>query len=244
LSSPLSAISSILSPSLHSSSPSLISSSLHAAAKIFGHHASTVSASWSADLHKQTKNLVSSIKDGLRLFTTHPKIEAQERAAEFLVLLSFVEADLASHIPPTPSGFAGMPEVEGGFEENKADPPYPKSLFLFQPLFTGHELNAVAYKAQDAVRIPDGLDLDRDIVPGGGFAELDGEELEEDSEGEKGLNLGDGGGAGMDELRRILREQDEKEKKKVKKGKGKKKNGEVMSVEEREEKERVSRCWA
>ena len=163
---------------------------------------------------------------------------------ELLVLLSFVEADLASHVPPKSNDFADVPEVEGGFEEKRdSDPPYPKSLFLFQPLFTAHELNAVAYKAQDAVRIPEGLDLDRDIVPGGGFMNIDIEEVGEESEGEMGVDMGEGGGAGMDELRRVLREQDEKEKRRVKKGKGRKKNGEVMTAEEKEEKERVRMVW-
>lgn len=131
--------------------------------------------------------------------------------------------------------------MEGGFESNNdSQPSYPKSLFLFQPLFTTHELNAVAYKAQDAVRIPEGLNLDQDIVPGGGFADLPSEELESEEE-EKGLDLGEGGGAGMEELRRVLREQDGKEKKKGrKKGKEKKVEGEVMSPEEKAEKARVS----
>jgi AP-3 complex subunit delta-1 len=133
--------------------------------------------------------------------------------------------------------------MEGGFESNNdAAPSYPKSLFLFQPLFTTHELNAVAYKAQDAVRIPEGLNLDQDIVPGGGFGDLPSEDLESEEE-EKGLDLGEGGGAGMEELRRVLREQDGKEKKKGRrKGKEKKIEGEVMSPEEKAEKARVRSC--
>lgn len=129
--------------------------------------------------------------------------------------------------------------MEGGFESNDSQPSYPKSLFLFQPLFTTHELNAVAYKAQDAVRIPEGLNLDQDIVPGGGFGDLPSEDLESEEE-EKGLDLGEGGGAGMEELRRVLREQDGKDKKKGRrKGKEKKVEGEVMSPEEKAEKARV-----
>lgn len=239
LSSPLSAISSILSPTLNLSSPTLIAVSLHAVAKIFGHHTATVSASWSAYQHEQTRNLVSSVKDGLEPFTAHPDIEAQERAAELLILLSFVEADLTTHVPPKADGNADVPDVEGGFEESKSDPPYPKSLFLFQPLFNSHELNAVAYKAQAAARIPEGLDLDRDIVPAGGFVDIDTEEPEDESEAEKGMDLGEGGGAGMEELRRVLREQDEKDQRKIQKGKGKKKDGKVMALEEKEAKERV-----
>ena len=212
---------------------------MHAAAKIFGHHAAEISSSWSAEQHEQSKNLLSSVKDGLQPFAAHPDIETQERAAELLVLLSFVEADLVSHVPTRENGSADLLEVEGGFEESKDDPPYPKSLFLFQPLFTAYELNAVAYKAQNAVRLPESLDLDRDFVPGGGFANFEVDELELESEPEKGLDLGDEGGAGMDELRRVLREQDEKDRKKSKKGKGRRADGEILTLEEKEEKQRV-----
>jgi AP-3 complex subunit delta-1 len=239
----LSAISSILSPSLsHSPSPTLISTSIQAVSKIFGQYAANVSQSWSAESHVEAKNLVSSIKNGLAVFTASSDIDIQERAVEALQLLGFVDADLNSHVPPTRTAKAteDIPGMEGGFEASSdSQPSYPKSLFLFQPLFTTHELNAVAYKAQDAVRIPEGLNLDQDIVPGGGFADLPSEELESEEE-EKGLDLGEGGGAGMEELRRVLREQDGKEKKKGrKKGKEKKVEGEVMSPEEKAEKARV-----
>lgn len=180
-------------------------------------------------------------------FTSSPEIEVQERAAELLTLLSFVEADLRTHVPPSGKSNGGddIPGMESGFDTTKDDtPPYPKSLFLFQPLFTAHELNAVALGAQEAVRIPEGLDLDRDIVPGGGFLDIDEEEVKGDSEEEEnGLDLGEGGGARMEELRRVLREQEDAGKKrghKKGKGKGRKVEAEIMSVEHRAEKDKVS----
>ncbi|WVF68678.1 hypothetical protein IAT40_003450 [Kwoniella sp. CBS 6097] len=236
LSSPLSAISSILSPTLHLSSPSLVSLSLHATAKIFGHHAAAISASWSTEKHDETKALVASIKSGLAPFLGSADIEIQERAVEFTQLFSFIEADLNHHVPParTSAPVEDIPGVQDGFAENEsADPPYPKSLFLFEPLFSSHELNAVAYKAQEAVRLPDGLDLDRDIVPGGGFG-MDGGEDEIESEEEKEkevVDLGEGGGAGMEELRRVLREQQKK---------GKRREGETK--EEREKRRAARRA--
>jgi len=244
LTSPLSAISSILAPSLvHSPSSSLISTSIQAVSKIFGQYAAATSQSWSSESHVEAKNLVSSIQSGLAVFTASSDIEIQERAVEASQLLGFVDADLTSHVPPTRAvkgSSDDIPGMEGGFEShNEGQPSYPKSLFLFQPLFTTHELNAVAYKAQDAVRIPEGLNLDHDIVPGGGFSDLASEDLESEEE-EKGLDLGEGGGAGMEELRRVLREQDGKDKKKGRrKGKEKKVEGEVMSPEEKAEKARV-----
>ncbi|KAK8849458.1 hypothetical protein IAR55_004791 [Kwoniella newhampshirensis] len=247
LSSPLSAISSLLSPILHLSSPSLITLSLQAVAKVFAFYIAKVSSRWTAEQHEETKNLVASMKQGLKPFLTHSDIEVQERAVEICQLTSFVEADLAAHHTPPETatrngGVEDIPELQGGFETegemDLVDPPYPKSLFLFQPLFTSHELNAVANKAQEAVRVPDGLDLDVDIVPGGGFdADLEIDEDEGEGSGaEKGvLDLGEGGGKGMEELRRVLREQEKRGKKK---GKGRKMLGEIGSVEEREEKER------
>lgn len=219
-----------------------------------------MSSSWSTDQHDELKHLVTSVKSGISPLTTHTEIEVQERAFELVQLLSFIEADLRNHQPPKSSGSKiDIPPVEGGFEADGTDendghadanPPYPKSLFLLQPLFTGYELNAVAPHAQYAVPIPEGLDLDHDFVPGGGFpADLDRDEEEEESgEEEKpgALDLGTGGGKGMEELRRVLREQDKEDKERRKgkkvKGKGKKVEGEVISPEERAEKERVS-AW-
>jgi len=246
LTSPLTVISAILAPELQSATTSLSALSVHAAAKIFGHYAAGASASWSSDQHEELKSLVVSVKSGISPLVSRTDIEVQERAFELLQLLNFVEADLRNHVPAKQKMPASeMPEIEGGFEAEQStgdNPPYPKSLFLLQPLFTGHEMNAVAAQAQSAVRLPEGLDLDRDFVPGGGFpTDLERDENDE-SEDEKGLDLGTGGGKGMEELRRVLREQDAEEKRKGKKskGKGKKADGEVLSPEERAEKDRVS----
>lgn len=225
----------------------LISTSIHAVSKIFGQYAAHVSQSWTAESHTEAKNLVTSIKKGLSAYTSSSDIEIQERAIEGLQLLGFVEADLASHVPPTSSkkDTEGIPGIEDGFESaNEGQPSYPKSLFLFQPLFSTYELNAVAFKAQEAVRIPEGLNLEQGIVPGGGFADLPDEDIESEEE-DKTLELGEGGGAGMEELRRVLREQEGVDKKKGRrKGKEKKAEGEVMSPEEKAEKARVGVCSA
>jgi len=257
LASPLTAISSILSPDLQAATPELLSISIQSAAKIFGHYAAQVSGSWSLEQHGELKNLVVSVKSGVAPLSTHTEIEVQERAFELVQLLNFIDADLRNHQPPKSSDTEiDVPAVEGGFEADDADnkdadtnPPYPKSLFLLQPLFTAYELNAVAPQAQYAVPIPEGLDLDRDFVPGGGFpADLDRDEMEEGSEEEDqqqgAFDLGTGGGKGMEELRRVLREQEREDKERRKgkksKGKGKKVEGEVASPEERADKERVS----
>ena len=46
-----------------------------------------------------------------------------------------------------------------------AEPDYPKSLYLIQPLFSVYELHPVAPEAQASVAPPEGLDLDAWIVP-------------------------------------------------------------------------------
>ncbi|TXT13307.1 hypothetical protein VHUM_00674 [Vanrija humicola] len=237
LHSSLSTISALLSPTLTQASPAVVALSLHAAAKVFGHYAATISESWSADLHEECKNVVASIRSGAEPFLYSADIEVQERAVELTQLLAFVNADLSNHVPPKQSApVKSIPGVEGGFEDDgaadDAEPPYPKSLFLFEPLFTSHELNSVAYMAQEAVRIPDGIDLDKPIVPNNGFAGIQDDDGAESEEEKQDVDLGEGGGAGMEELRRVLRDQERKGKKT--KGKGKKAEGEMTAAERAE----------
>jgi AP-3 complex subunit delta-1 len=126
----------------------------------------------------------------------------------------YLSSPLSTISDLTPSGVETDPAPpKNGTQEDEA-PAYPKSLFLLQPLFTSHELNAVSAQAQDAVRLPEGLDLERDLVPGGGWAGSEAELLESSAdEADKEADmLGQGGGAGMDELRRVIREGQKKDK--------------------------------
>ncbi|KLT44069.1 Adaptor protein complex AP-3 delta subunit [Cutaneotrichosporon oleaginosum] len=228
LGSSLSAMSNILPPSLPRSAPSLAVLSVHAEAKVFAHYAARASEEWSKEKHAEAKNVVASVRKGLAPFLSSSDIDIQERAFELTQLLAFVDADLAKHVPPSRAS-SGIPGVDGGFENEskEGEPPYPKSLFLFQPLFTGHELNSVGYRAQEAVRIPEGLDLEAEIVPRGGFLEIEEDAASEEEEAEREVDLGTGGGAGMDELRRVLRDQE-----RARRGKKKKSD---MTPEERAE---------
>lgn len=225
LSSPLSAISNLLSPS---TSTTITSLSVQAVAKIFGYYCTIAASSWSGDKFEEIKVLVASIDRGLAEADRDAKgdMEVLERVGEIKGLLGFVKADLEHHVPPQNTIRRGsessIPELEGGFEAeakqtNQDEPPYPKSLYIFPPLSTSHPLNAVASYAQSSIPVPDGLDLDTDFVPGGGWPE-DIEEVDEsEEERERGrLDLGEGGGEGMEELRRVMREG--RKKKKGKKG--------------------------
>lgn len=245
LASPLSAISSILCPSLSRAPPALVTLSVQAEAKVFGYYAARASEEWSTEKHAEAKNVVASVRTGLAPFLASRDIDIQERAFEFTQLLAFVDADLGKHVPPSKPARSGIPGVDGGFDapDDNGEPLYPKSLFLFQPHFTGYELNSVAYRAQEAVRIPEGLDLDSDIVPRGGFLEIEDDAgTEEEDEEEREVDLGVGGGAGMDELRRVLRDQEKERRGKKSKGKSKKAEGE-MTAEERAERRKVSPSW-
>ncbi|ADV22388.1 AP-3 complex subunit delta-1 [Cryptococcus gattii E566] len=225
LSSPLSVISNLLSPS---TSTTITSLSVQAVAKIFGYYCTIAASSWSGDKFEEIKALVASIDRGLAEVERDAKgdMEVLERIGEIKGLLGFVKADLEHHVPPQSmirrDSESSIPELEGGFEAeakqtNQDEPPYPKSLYIFPPLSTSHPLNAVASYAQSSIPVPDGLDLDTDLVPGGGWPE-DIEEVDEsEEEREKdGLDLGEGGGEGMEELRRVMREG--RKKKKGKKG--------------------------
>jgi len=52
-----------------------------------------------------------------------------------------------------------------GFEAGTTEPEFPKSLYLIRPLVSAYPLNPVASTAQANVPIPEGLDLDKWIVP-------------------------------------------------------------------------------
>jgi AP-3 complex subunit delta-1 len=162
--------------------------------------------------------------------------------------LAFVNADLNNHVPPKKAPVRAeterIPGMDSGFEDmpekkdTEGEPLYPKSLFLFQPLFTAHELNSLARMAQDAVPIPDGLNLDMDIVVNSGFGNVGDDDAESEVEKDAELDLGSGGGAGMDELRRVLREQEKKKKKltpeeKAERAKVSSKVGDVLTVSQR-----------
>ncbi len=134
-------------------------------------------------------------------------------------LFRFIQADLEVHAPLLAKGPSDGIN-ENGFEAEAADTrlAYPKSLFLLQPLSSGFEMNPVGYRAQESVKVPEGLDLDArlvEILNGIEADELDlGMQSSEDE-----IDMGQGGGQGMEELRRVLRETETKEKGKRKKKK-------------------------
>lgn len=238
----------LLHPSISHLPPATVAVCIHSAAKAFGHWAAEASERWLKFMHEDAKELVAFILQELKPYRSSGEIEVQERAANISQLFQFIEADLAARKPPSGVANESAEAIEGmdeGFASSSGsnDPPFPKSLFLLQPLFSSYEMTSVAYKAQESVRIPEGIDLDTEIVVGGGFAA--GEDEDEESEGDcdEGDELGDGGGSGMEALRKVIRAQEGDKPSSGKKKKSKprvKANGEVETKEERA---KVSVSW-
>ncbi|ORX37980.1 armadillo-type protein [Kockovaella imperatae] len=243
LSSPLTVISSILLHVSHIAPSSLVSIIVQSVAKIFASYCVAASSSWSASTSSETRSLSLSIRSGVESLHSHSGNEVQERAIELSHLLDFIDADLASYRPPATSTKSEIPGVSGGFDTSSSDQPtYPKSLFLLSPLYSSHELNAVAVEAQAFISPPEGLNIDLDIVPGGGFpTDLESYDMDEESEEERStVDLGEGGSKGMEDLRKIIRQQELEDQQRRKgqklKGKGKKSDSAVLTAEEKAEK--------
>ncbi|KAG8971343.1 AP-3 complex subunit delta [Tulasnella sp. 425] len=133
--------------------PTILAVYMSSAMKIIGHWASGVALEWD-DIHlASVQQNVDEVILRVSRFVASPYIEVQERAATFGQLLRFLKADLATY------GQAQVPTADSD------GPIFPKSLQLIHPLSSTFELNAVAPEAQDKVRLPEGLDLDMDLVP-------------------------------------------------------------------------------
>ncbi|CAI6341463.1 unnamed protein product [Periconia digitata] len=145
----------VLNSILHSSTVQLPSKTLavylQALPKVFASLASNDQLSWTPERQTLMSLLMARIIHFLEPLSTHPSLEVQERAVEYLELMR-----LASEAA---SGTTTGPE-HGDF----TDPP----LLLTQAipaLFIGAEINPVAAGAQHKVPLPSDLDLDTPINP-------------------------------------------------------------------------------
>lgn len=143
---------------------------LQAIPKVFASMSGNDQISWTPERKTLMSLLMARIIHFLEPLSTHPSLEVQERAVEYLELMRLA-AEAASG---TTTG-----DAHGEF----TDPP----LLLTQAipaLFSGAELNPVAPGAQRKVPIPDHLDLDTPINPNLhkllAQAELEGFETDED----------------------------------------------------------------
>lgn len=144
----------VMTSLLHSASLQLPSKTLavylQAIPKVFSSIAGNERVSWTPERKTLMSLLMARIIHFLEPLSTHPSLEVQERAVEYLELMRLA-AEAASGAPA---------DTEGDFTE----PP----LLLTQAipaLFSGAELNPVAPGAQRQVPKPDDLDLDTPINP-------------------------------------------------------------------------------
>ncbi|KAK0209103.1 adaptin N terminal region-domain-containing protein [Desarmillaria ectypa] len=151
----------LLQPDISRLSPDIIAVYIQAATKIFGFWATEVAQRWTEDDLSEVKDLVATFISRGSEFVSSPHIEVQERAANTLQLFRFIQADLDSHHPVQETSFG---EASSSFDPI-AEPRFPKSLYLIQPLFSVYQLNPVGAAAQESVPVPEGLDLDAWIVP-------------------------------------------------------------------------------
>lgn len=142
---------SLLHPTSLQLSPQTLAVYLQALPKVFSSIAGSDRISWTPERKTLMSLLMARINHFLEPLSTHPSLEVQERAVEYLELMRLA-AEAASST------------ATGGNHDNFTEPP----LLLTQAipaLFSGAELNPVAPGAQRKVRLPDGLDLDTPINP-------------------------------------------------------------------------------
>jgi AP-3 complex subunit delta-1 len=164
----------VMTSLLHSTSVQLPAKTLavylQAIPKVFSNMAGNDQISWTPERKTLLSLLMARIIHFLEPLSTHPSIEVQERAVEYLELMRLAAEAASGTATGTDNG-------------DFTDPP----LLLTQAipaLFSGGELNPVAPGAQRKVTIPDDLDLDTPINPNLQFllsqAELEGFETDED----------------------------------------------------------------
>jgi AP-3 complex subunit delta-1 len=164
----------VMTSLLHSTSVQLPAKTLavylQAIPKVFSNMAGNDQISWTPERKTLLSLLMARIIHFLEPLSTHPSIEVQERAVEYLELMRLAAEAASGTATGTNNG-------------DFTDPP----LLLTQAipaLFSSGELNPVAPGAQRKVTIPDDLDLDTPINPNLQFllsqAELEGFETDED----------------------------------------------------------------
>ena len=162
-------------PTLNLLPPSTQATFLSAIPKVLGRWLASLSESWNDEAYLElTRRVVRETTEAVGAYATSDDCEVQERAANLVNLLSFVQADITAHqpapAPPAPK-VALDPDLDSdahGFAQPDEDETvvtavvtFPKSLVLLQPLF-GAPLGVAPSRS---LPVPSGLDLDAWIVP-------------------------------------------------------------------------------
>ncbi|PGH18752.1 hypothetical protein AJ79_00165 [Helicocarpus griseus UAMH5409] len=134
---------SLTHPSNLSLSSAVLSSYLQAIPKLFVSLTAN-SYDWDSSRQSEVSLLLARIIDFLEKLSSHPDLDVQERAIEFLELLRLTAEAVSSQDP------------------DSTDTPLLLSSAI-PSLFTGLELNPVAVGAQKKVPVPENLDLDKPL---------------------------------------------------------------------------------
>ena len=117
---------------------------LQAVPKVFGYIVSQPSLIWNRECKSMVSLLLTRIISFLEPLSTHPNLEVQERAVEFLELMRIASQAIAN--------------------EGQTNDEAPLLLTrVMSELFSGSELNPVAPSAQRKVPLPNGLDLETPV---------------------------------------------------------------------------------
>ncbi|EEH47906.2 uncharacterized protein PADG_03990 [Paracoccidioides brasiliensis Pb18] len=137
-------LTSLTHPSNISLSSTVLSSYLQAIPKLFVSLSPNSSYGWDSSRQSEASLLLARIIDFLEKLSSHPDLDVQERAIEFLELLRLTAESVSSQDPTS------------------TDTPLLLSSAI-PSLFTGLELNPVAVGAQKKVPQPENLDLDKPL---------------------------------------------------------------------------------
>lgn len=129
--------------------PQILSGHVQAVIKILTFILSDTGRSWTPERKTVITLTTAKVIHFLETLTTHPNLEVQERAVEYLELARLAADAASAHDASSSYG-------------SLVDPP-PLFTQALPALFGGVELNPVARDAQRKVPIPEGLDLDQPI---------------------------------------------------------------------------------
>ena len=151
--------------------PSILATYIHNGVKVYAAWLAALADNWDeADL-AQIRSVTGALEAQLAECAGSEDVELQERAAELGQALELVRTGLDAPRPVrNGAGFGSEagPEADAAAELASLDQAAlpPSCLGVLGPCFFAHELNPVNPKAQSMVGLPDGLDLDAEIVAG------------------------------------------------------------------------------
>jgi AP-3 complex subunit delta-1 len=149
LQSPESTLDSLSQASTQHLPPRILGGYVQAAVKILTFILSDTQCSWTPERKNVVALTIAKVVHFLESLTTHPNLEIQERAVEYLELGRLASEATSAHDASSDYG-------------NLVEPP-PLFTQALPALFSGVELNPVARDAQRKVPVPEGLDLEKPI---------------------------------------------------------------------------------